>query len=1643
MKVIFDESFLSRAERVDYTLTISSYIIGSYYKEVAKLSDLFSSDYLNNDSLKFTIEGENNVSGIWDEDKKILRLNINIAEDRKETLSNSENEYNLIYCFYRDLDSEKKIAFILSGDISKNNSSYTIDPLNLSINKNLVQVVFPKDRTIQANIKTNQDDDTSFLEGYGIEKGANVFRATSVKNPSEELTTLTSYYKYLRNIRTGDETGKDLPYLNVYGEGIYSNSCYFVYNRITLETKNTSPGTIPTDRTLKSGGGEIQFYGTYDRTRYIIRGGKVAEEIEESGNILNAADSVLIATNNSGLIFEIDNVNKKIIYSKNEDPNTSLDATFEIEAKNYNPTTGEISTLTSNSVILVQGAGNSTWNVISSTVYSEGGNRLYLFGPNRSEVQSFSIETDLKIEKDDDIRFEYEDQETIEKFFTISQAHKDNSQGITSINVTLSTKLNNESYTNWNPTVEVPVEEDSGDEQPETTIESKLLYVRIVVKDSREEVFYLVQGTQVRSMSLYKKISTNTYEKLTGDINLSSGNSVTLYPARDDGDEDHGKYWKIADIPENVIINPTSGELNDNTPNNWDGLIGLITSPHSVKITTYKTTDSIYEEFLGTLVFGRVDSEDSGVDFTNWRDAMTVGRTSVGVYLNGETPFIEQIDNITLYNLGCYYFYVKSNCTLDITITHTSSDGRIYFTDNGNTSITTETYNSSVGVPIYLTFDQNTSEIISSGFDLATIRITPHNYSGFSESRTVVVHVNNVEGSINHFTTDQFLYYNVVSTGSLTRRIDFSCNKSPMYNFVDDSGNLTDYVSDDPGYSYQGINISKTTVDYVNRGYNYSTMDLTFKFISRNYSWPVKYLGRSEIRPYGYTTTPVIYFYNFILGPTPSITIDGNSSVITKDFYLSSSSDSYVDIIVNSSVTLSSGYSTFIYADSDYNGNLSITTSATSIGNNGIRYNYRIRSLISNETSSSKYIGYILLVAEITPSQFINELSEIPDEVPITELTQAEINSIAGRQSKTIRIFQEGQANLQDISITLYGNSRDTVGPEGGSVVYQVSAPTGSTVELTNNTSSYGSASYSSLTSRISCNVYSIPTDDINLKTNGNYLADHQAYWNDREIDLNAYVEYNGSTSISRNFNLEIYQYGHKVGVVYGSRTTTPIMRFSDNYSTITERVNGTDTEFNFYLGAFPNWLYLVEDNEGENLTLDLSAGMTITKQETPIYRTGNGNPILYNVTVSFPENRTEESITRTVTATYYYNSYESIEFTINIIQGEKESNVISSIGDTVYFHSSGHCIMDSDELDVIDPAMETNIQRENFELRSNPANLLTDGNWSIDYVGSSTTNNGYSIYKLKGILTANKTEAIREAKIMAVDTSSGITKYTWNIKQGYLSIYLTDPSNKKIIGDGVVGSISQPFIVPAESNLGGNASNRVIFPLSASNREYDSSGVLGEEEEFNGNDYRIAGYTWNSTTGSLDMSTVFTLYSSDFVIESDQFPDKVPFIEQTYTTTQAYLTQEVSFIADVDVRKTYGAPVNEESVDYTFRIYLRKEAKQEVTITTDPAGPFNLGSEAGKVEFTVTCSAEDYSVTISEGSSWITRNNEATKPDENFYSFDIAENTTNNQRNGTISITSGDKNVLLEVRQEGQKSEADEEQQGDEGGEENQPTAP
>ena len=175
-------------------------------------------------------------------------------------------------------------------------------------------------------------------------------------------------------------------------------------------------------------------------------------------------------------------------------------------------------------------------------------------------------------------------------------------------------------------------------------------------------------------------------------------------------------------------------------------------------------------------------------------------------------------------------------------------------------------------------------------------------------------------------------------------------------------------------------------------------------------------------------------------------------------------------------------------------------------------------------------------------------------------------------------------------------------------------------------------------------------------------------------------------------------------------------------------------------------------------------------------------------------------------------------------------------------------------------------------------------------------------------------------------------------------------------------------------------------------------------------------------------------------MIESDQFPDKVPFIEQTYTTAQAYLAQEVSFTANVDVRKTYGAPVNEESVDYNFRIYLRKEAKQEITITTDPAGPFNLGSEAGKVEFTVTCSAEDYSVTISEGSSWITRNDEATKPDENFYSFDIAENTTNNQRNGTINVTSEDKNVLLEVRQEGQKSE---EQQGDEGGKENQPTAP
>ena len=99
MRVIFEKEFLESIRRIDNTLKITKYVIGTIYNSYTVgeefMEKLFSGSYLYNDVRKTS---EYPLNSIWDSNKKLLKINIDIPEEEKAALVEPSSEYCFIYC---------------------------------------------------------------------------------------------------------------------------------------------------------------------------------------------------------------------------------------------------------------------------------------------------------------------------------------------------------------------------------------------------------------------------------------------------------------------------------------------------------------------------------------------------------------------------------------------------------------------------------------------------------------------------------------------------------------------------------------------------------------------------------------------------------------------------------------------------------------------------------------------------------------------------------------------------------------------------------------------------------------------------------------------------------------------------------------------------------------------------------------------------------------------------------------------------------------------------------------------------------------------------------------------------------------------------------------------------------------------------------------------------------------------------------------------------------------------------------------------------------------------------------------------------------------------------------------------------------
>lgn len=330
LKAIFEREFLELLGRLDNTLELTNYIIGSRYTSNTILTNnfvksLFDGSYLLSDTRQ---TGSYPMYSIWEKDNKILKICINIDDNEKEKLVEPSNEYDFIYCYGLYPGGEEKIAIVLVNLDEGGNNRFS--PLELNIFDNLIQLNFP-DNT-EATIVCSMTSDTKFLEGIGIISGINMFNVPDNSLGSEQLIAKKSYYKYIRNSKTcGDSTS--YLYNNISGEKVYSNSYKRVYKEITLSTLE------PVD-SLSSGGGYIRLLGNvvFDVYKYINNYNSHLYAKDESCDIINIPYLDIIVSDNTGINIEIWGDKKKIKYG----PNTSgkaLSANVKLRIVN---TDGEI-----------------------------------------------------------------------------------------------------------------------------------------------------------------------------------------------------------------------------------------------------------------------------------------------------------------------------------------------------------------------------------------------------------------------------------------------------------------------------------------------------------------------------------------------------------------------------------------------------------------------------------------------------------------------------------------------------------------------------------------------------------------------------------------------------------------------------------------------------------------------------------------------------------------------------------------------------------------------------------------------------------------------------------------------------------------------------------------------------------------------------------------------------------------------------------------------------------------------------------------------------------------------------------------------------------------------------------------------------
>lgn len=1560
MKVIFNSEFLENVNLFGNTVTISNYALGKYYREVSNLDEITKLIYLEGDDKKTS---NYQIESIWDQEKKLLRLNLSFSSDSIRTKI-IENNYEIIYIFYKNMLGLENVAFVLTGDI-RFEENFKISKIDLSISKNLIELNI---LNVRSTINTIMSDDTRFLEGIGINYGYNVLRASSLEeiDSSKLLVPRESYYRYILNNKCSGYS-LDIPYLNVLGEKIIDQGESFVsITRIKIWTKNISfDDVIPTDRTLNVDGGDIDLFGEFDYSTYKTNQDGVLEKIESYTKIdigfLGSYKFEIV--NDEGLKIEFDSITRKISFGKNSNPNNNLSTTIRISSNSYNPETKRIEIINSESIKLIQGQAESEWEVIKNTPYSEENIPLYVLDENINSVKSFTIKTNIDFS---DIPITITPENELASQFFLFTAEKNIQSG--TITVSIKTKENNTKSNIWNPSKTVQPEEG------ESQIVSELVLINVVVKD-RKTSFYCIQKYPVEGMYLYEKISNNNYRKINSVYLPRDSKSKTVYLGKITGNVEDFNFWKYLNNPENenIILSKTNDELNDENPDTWDGILGagIISSPKSFRIYTSKDYDTVGDTELGEITFQRVKEDQIDKDITYWKDAISVGTLNTVVTLQGQEPSLIIYDSqILTEGLGVYKFYVKSNCSFTGSIQNNSSYARYEFYEDWG-----DNYDNSSGIPIYIKMYRASYNYQTSQVDVGKITISSNTYPVIS--KTLKIKINPITASLRKIDPvggdEEKVFI------SYSDKLRFFTNKSMNYST---NGNLSYYISS-PKFTDSFSKNSEIL--------NYS--EFSFNLGSSTKKYPITKLGDLTLASLGSPAETLIYSI-YKKGLNPSINM---SSGYSNDVYLESPNESYKDVQIKTRYKIiTSEIQKINYLGKDFS---YIITRGSEDSYGFITYSIRFRALQENTSSSTSSLGSIKIDSRVPADQFITGET----------YSQNYVDSIAGVDYLYIYIYQKG-SGVTDPEI-----SGDTSYVKASGEVRNYSIDSGETAlgsVSVDESNELISTSYNSGLKRITATIQ----DRLNTSSDSSYspiLATNYEEFIKYSKDLTT-----GFTATIRSTDLntwtksiQLVQLGYKYGIIFKSENIDNTIFLSvSKLNQVLLNVPSDSNEVNISLGLFSISSQISEGQEGTNVTIvsEFQENSYEKIKDIPSYNTNN-------IKLKYQKNTTtaKKSFKYYVSANDSNN--ENHELTIEVIQGGNSYKLTTENipnNSPVLFHSSGHCFQNFPDLDVVDN-IETDIPLENIKIWSTLPNLT----YNITPAGNGVL---YPKYKISASINPNQGYSMISGDLYYGYEELGekIPLWTGKIKQGFLDIQITIPNGNIIRNNGITPIIDSPGKVTGTEEI-----DRVIFPIKVIQREVNSEGELGEEVLINKNNFGLKGNNKDWIASGYNIDNVFSSYESKYIIDDNKIPsEKIPFIEHQYVVKQGFYATEVLLTIVTLIYANYP-DIEEVSPDYRFTFRLKKIKEEDPILNVNKTSE-NLPTEGGDVTFEVTSNFEDYTVT--SDANWLTKKVSAITLSEinKTYTFTATENT-GEERIGVITVSGEGIEKTITVTQAGNTTES------------------